>query len=469
MFSFLALWAFGSDQSVGPTNIPKPGKYSVRGESGHAAWVVRGSGFTLDLTNRALVGSEGRDVKQDAFQGTGVLLDGCKDVTLKNANVSGFQHNIELRNCTNVRVVSCSLNKSLAIRMGRDGVAVEKFLNLRDLAAWRTYGAGIWLEACDACRIQNCNASQAQNGIVLVDSSRCTINDNQCSYNGGWGIALWKSTHNKITWNRADFCNRPWAGGWGGDAAGLAAVNGSSLNEFVANSITHGGDGFFLTDRVNGGFDKATQKYKFDGTSDRNLIAYNDGSWSSNNAFEGTFAASNIYFKNIADDSNYGFWLGFSSHSFILQNEVMRNRTDGIAIGQGQLNTLFRNTIEENQSIGVHIWSDAGPVETDQPSLGNIVIENRITGSNLALSLERSIQPQILGNTIERATMPQGITLGFPSFAQTHLLSSWVLGKDAKAVAAILLKRPASWTFYRDTTSPKGGQAIKVGEYAPRP
>ena len=461
--------SIGLDVSLSPGTIPSPGTYSAKASTGHSAWVVKGSNFTLDLTGRKLVAGRPPNVPQEQFVGTGILLDGCKNVTIKNADVAGFQFNIVVRNCQNTRILNCVANSSRAIRMSTEGKPIDTFLNVRSDAAWRTYGAGIWMEKCEQCQIRHCTAQYSQNGIIALKANRCVLFDNQCSYNGGWGIALNQTSQTVVAWNHADFCNRPWGGGWGGDASGIVVTNDCNSNEFLANSLTHGGDGFFLTDSVNGGFNKETEKYEFAGTSNRNMVAFNDGSWSSNNAFEGTFATSNTYYKNIADDSNYGFWLGFSSHSFVIMNEIMQNRSEGIAINQGQSNTIFRNQIERNRSIGVHIWSNPGSVEQDQPSDQNEIIGNRIVDSNLAVSLERSTNYRVLGNTIEHAKIPAGVITGFPALSETVMLSSWVHRPVATKIDMWIKQRPAGWKFYRETALPKGEVALKMGDYSPRP
>ncbi len=445
--------------------LPSSGTHVVPAQDGTSAWVIRSSNQSIDLSARLLKSS--KDLSgQSNFTGTGLLLDGCKDLTVKNVNVSGFRINILLKNCTNVRLLNCSANLSRAIKMGNEGKPIDTFLNLRDIASWRNYGAGIWLENCSKCLVSHCEATAAQNGLLLVNSNENTIFNNSCSYNSGWGIGLWKSSRNVVDWNHADFCNRPWSGGWGGDAAGLVMANSSNMNSIVGNSLTFGGDGFFLTDRVNGGFDSSTQKFNFEGSSNRNIVAYNDGSWSSNNAFEGTFSEGNTYYQNVANNSNYGFWLGFSSHMFLNLNIVRQNRSEGVAIGQGQQNTLFRNQIEGNSSIGVHIWSDKGAVESDQPSDQNAIIENRIVGSKVAINLDRSTNYQVLGNTIEKGALPKSIRTGFPSFAQIQSLEGWSRFGEVKRIEALLKLRPIGWKYFTEMGN-MDSVVIKVGDYSP--
>ena len=56
-----------------------------------------------------------------------------------------------------------------------------------------------------------------------------------------------------------------------------------------------------------------------------NVIAYNDGSWADAVAFEGTFSERNVFYENRASDSRYGFWLGWSFNTLVLDNTIERN------------------------------------------------------------------------------------------------------------------------------------------------
>jgi len=470
----LSLVFFQSPLTIPRLNTPldalhlvKPGLYQTAGKDAHAVWVVKGHDFSLDMTDRLLRGNQTAGSDQGQYEGIGILLDGCVNVTLKNADISGFRFNLVLRDCKNVRILSTKVNRSRSIRMAKEGKPVDTLLNLRDLDAWRTYGAGIWLERCTTCRVERCTASDAQNGIVLVDTSGSNVIDNECSTNGGWGLAVWHSERNTLAWNHADFCNRPWSGGWGGATAGIAVVNGAFSNQFIANSLTHCGDGFLLTDLLNEGIDSKTQEYTFDGASNLNCVAHNDGSWSSNNAFEGTCSEGNIYYANHAEDSNNGFWLGFSNQSFVIDNDILRNQTDGVAVQQGGGSTIFLNRIFGNHAVGVHIWSDAGPAELARPSIDNRVIQNQIMDSRLAVSLERSIRTLVQENTIRNAALPPGVDLSGLSLAQRLLLAGWKHSKVAKRLDDWFSQRPKGWLFYRETDNAKTPTTIKLGEFAP--
>ena len=173
----------------------------------------------------------------------------------------------------------------------------------------------IWMEKVRKGTVRRCTGLLAQNGVLLFHCDHCLVTDNDFACNSSWGIGLYMSTDCVVSWNLTDFGIRPGCG----DSASIVATNGASRNYFVGNSMTHGGDGFFLSNLTDVGQDPVTKVFHPKGSSDDNVIAYNDGSWSPNNAFEGTFAFRDVYYKNIANDSNYGFWLGYSCDTLVAE------------------------------------------------------------------------------------------------------------------------------------------------------
>ncbi len=398
------------------------------------------------------------DTDQAGFSGIGILIDGRSDVTLENVDVSGYQFNILLRNCHNVRLVNCRADGSRAIRMAnKSGKPIDTFLNLRDADAWRSYGAGFWLEGCDDCRLSSCRACGAQNGVVLMRDKRCKVSRSDFSFNGGWGVALSGSSSNDVLWNYADFVNRPWAGGWGGDSAGFAVADGSSNNRFIGNSFTHGGDGFFLSDRVNGGFDPQTKTFKFAGSSDGNIVADNDGSWASANAFEGTFSAGNTYLGNLAENSNYGFWLGYSSHTRIERNRIENCASDGIAIEQGRENVIAHNVLANVHGTAVHLWSGTAPEHKTRPSTMNDVLDNVISKGGRAFGFENSTSTLVSGNHVSDTPEP----------GQVESTSRAPVAATKGPHIPGLPVRPPGWKPYREEGYPMGSNWLRAGEFAP--
>ena len=287
----------GTHRVITRSCVIKPGVYELQ-DTGGGAVRVDADDVTVDFRGAVVTSCDVKTAGRDGFDGTGILIQGRKNVTIKNAVVRGYRTNIRVLNCGNVKLVGCSASTSRAEKLLDMGVPSNEFLSLRDLGAWRNYGSGIWIEKSNGCSAENCRALDAQNGIIVVDSDNCLITNNDVSFNSGWGIALWKSSDNIISWNHADFVNRICGFYFGLDSSALTLNDDCNRNFIVGNSITHSGDGFFLADYNESGGDTRKMPALPKGASNDNLIAYNDGSWSPCNAFEGTFASGNVYYKN---------------------------------------------------------------------------------------------------------------------------------------------------------------------------
>jgi parallel beta-helix repeat protein len=88
-----------------------------------------------------------------------------------------------------------------------------------------------------------------------------------------------------------------------------------------------------------------------------NVIEENDASFCLNVSFEATFCRRNAFRENKANGSNYGFWLGYSSATEIVGNEINENRIAGVAIEHGHDNSILDNVIKRNRS-GILLWTD---------------------------------------------------------------------------------------------------------------
>src|SRR5262245_46433022 len=296
----------------------KPGVYTVADTDGNGVLQIAADNVVVDFRGATLVSRQNvKDGDKERYDGIGIAVNGRQQVVIKNATVQGYRFNLKVEECRELRVEGGDFSHSRAQRIGRGGKPIDIFLDLRHVKAWREYGSALWLENCRRSTITGCRAAGAQNGICLVSCRGCTVHDNDMSFNSGWGIALWGSENNVVSWNHADFVNRPCQRG-GGDNAGIAVVSGSHRNFIVGNSMTYGGDGFFLTDGENRG----------ERTSNDNVVAHNDGSWPDAIAFEGTFSERNVYYKNQANDAHCGFWLGWASNNLVADNTIERSRED---------------------------------------------------------------------------------------------------------------------------------------------
>jgi parallel beta-helix repeat protein len=435
----------------------KRGVYVVADSDGNGVIQVKADDVVIDFQGATLVGVKNPAAgEKDKFEGYGVAVKGHKNVVIKNAKIHGYQYNIRATGCTGLKVEDCDLSHSRGERISRQGRAIDIFLGLRELDAWQRYGAGAWLEKCTDSRVTRVRATGAQNGVLLAFCEKCTVHDNDVAFNSGWGVGLWESSRNVVSWNRADFCNRPGEGSWGEDSAAVALVNSSHHNFVVGNSLTHSGDGFFLTDGANMGVRP----------SDDNVVAHNDGSWSPHNAFESTFSVRNVFYKNTATDSDYGFWMSFSSENLVAENRVERNATDGINIGSGARNQIEKNTLVGNRQVAIHVYTEP-PGPDVVASRDSVVVDNVIKDSKLAFSLEHSTNTFLGGNKLEKAALPAGVGQSDKNRPGSQL-ATFLDSRKAKRVENIVKTKPKGFKMFRDQQYKPGLHLLQLDDFAPR-
>ena len=432
----------------------KPGVYVVADTDGNGVLQIAADDVVVDFRGATLLSRKnvaGGD--KEKYDGVGVAINGRQRVVVKDANVQGYRFNLKAQGCTQLLVEHGDYSHSRGNRISRGGRPIDLFLELRDVKAWREYGAAIWLEDCKKCPVVGLRANGAQNGVCLVSCRDCAVHANDLSFNSGWGVALWSSEGNQVSWNHADFCNRPDATGWGADSAGIALANASHRNFIVGNSLTYGGDGFFLTDGANMGVRP----------SEDNVVAHNDGSWSPHNAFESTFSARNVFYKNIANDSDYGFWLGWSYDNLVLENRVERSAKSAIAIDYGG-----RNRIEKNRLAGA--GQAAIYLAADDPKVGQsrdyTIVDNDIQNAPKALLLLNTTDLFLKNNKLTKAPLPPGLTSTLQE-ARGMSLNAFLASPAGKRVEEIAAKRPKAFTFFRDQSKRQGKDLLRLGDFAP--
>ena len=223
---------------------------------------------------------------------------------------------------------------------------------------------GIYLRNVRDSVVENNLANNNFNGISLVQCDRNVIRGNNASYCGNVGIYLLASCDNEVSDNRAEHCIRYTDRFWcdTADSAGMLLEHGSNRNRIIGNSLRYSGDGFFI---------RAHNREPSNG----NLVSGNDGSYSPNNAFEAVFSAGNVFEGNIANYSNYGFWLGYSTDITVRRNEIRANRFDGIAIEHGRDNRIEDNHVAGNRN-GIRLWSD--PTTGESPRRAYVISGNSV-------------------------------------------------------------------------------------------
>ncbi|HLQ37538.1 MAG TPA: NosD domain-containing protein, partial [Planctomycetota bacterium] len=302
---------------------------------------IGAANVTLDLNGATLVGSGGSGTPT-----YGVTSIGWNNVVIENGTVRGYYYGVRVENGTGVQVRDNILSGNWVDPASQTGNPPFLDINVGPNLGDRTnLGGGLFARNLTAATVARNTLRNQENGIDLYDVTASTIDHNDASDNTGWGVHLHACTGNTVSGNTADRCTRVNLY----DSAGFLLVTGSSNNQILGNSFQYGGDGLFIGNE-NGC------------PSNNNLIQGNNGSYAGANAFEATFSAGNQFLGNIADGSNYGFWLGYSHDGNVISgNSIRANNQNGIEIEHGQHNTIEDNDIIGNGGSGIVLRTDGLP------------------------------------------------------------------------------------------------------------
>lgn len=257
--------------------------------------VIAGSGITIDGRGTILVGSDTL-----ANQRTGVAISsaGHDNVVLKNISARGWETGLKLEDASGWKVENCDFS---------DNFHDPDF-------GWGENGrrGGIVLENVHRSSITNCKANRVWDACVLVGSDENRISNNDFSHTSNTCLKLWNSIKNEIAGNNLSYGIRIKQNEvHARDSTGVLIESGSNENQFTGNDCTYGGDGIFI--RVLNGW-----------CSTDNVFINNDCSYANNNGFE-CWAPRNYFYSNKANHCSYGFWLGGSDQTRLLNNEASFN------------------------------------------------------------------------------------------------------------------------------------------------
>lgn len=306
---------------------------------------IDADGVTLDGNGATLIG-RGRT-------GVGITISGRRGVTIRSLRILEFEHGLVARHAPRLAVQDCHITSTAEVP------ANSVFLDI-----WRpvtqAYGGALLLDHVDEATITHNDFQHQMCGVLAYHCRRLLVRGNNASYSSGAGFYLHDTCDSTFERNWADYCLRyeprdpqgPLTGAgacghMGADAAGFVAVVNSSRNVFRRNSARCGGDGFFLA-----GCNAAGER----APCNDNLFEENDGSLSPNIAFEATFCQRNVFRNNWADRCNFGFWLGYSSHTLLEGNRLLFNRQAGVAVEHGVRFDVRRNDFQSN-GHGILLWT----------------------------------------------------------------------------------------------------------------
>lgn len=262
---------------------------------------IAASDIVVDGQGAWLVGESAGPPKN--FKGTAISATGMSNVTIKNLNAKGWETGLKLSDATGWTIENCDFS---------DNFHDPDF-------GWGENGrrGGIVLERVHKSTFRKNKANRVWDACVLENSNDNLIEENDFSHTSNTCLKLWTSCRNQVRKNVLSHGIRISPGEvHARDSTSVLIESGSNENHFVENDCTHGGDGIFV--RVLNGW-----------CSTENVFEKNDCSYANNNGVE-CWAPRNVFVQNKANHCSYGFWLGGSDQTRLIDNEASFN---GLASG----------------------------------------------------------------------------------------------------------------------------------------
>ncbi len=313
---------------------------------------VRGSGVTVDLGGVTIIGASD-SAPPDAAAGVAVRIEGGARVTLRGGTIRGFKVAVLARDTRDLRLLELDLSHNWKPRLyslvEHESLVDWLSYHHNEEDEWLRYGAAIYLANVKGGEVRGVTVEQGMNGLMMTRTDSVLVWNSTFSYNSGVGIGLYRASDNRLMHNRIDYNVRGYSHGFykrGQDSAGILVFEQSCRNVIAFNSVTHGGDGFFLW------AGQQTMDSGVGGANDNVLFA-NDFSHAPTNGVEVTFSR-NIIVGNRIEENDHGIWGGYSYESLVAGNLFADNRI-GIAIEHGQDNAIVGNAFNRD-STGIRLW-----------------------------------------------------------------------------------------------------------------
>lgn len=369
---------------------------------------ISGNNITVDFGGTILRGSA-ETTEPDKREGVGVTVTG-KNVTVKNLGVHGYKVGVLGRDCEGLTLekidASDNWKQHLASTAEKEDLSDWMSFHHNEKDEWLEYGAALYLVGCDRFTVRQCTARRGQCGLMLTRCNEGLVAQNDFSFLSAIGLGMYRSSRNKILQNKLDWCVRGYSHGVynrGQDSAGILIYEQSSENLFAYNSVTHGGDGFFL-------WAGQTTMDTGRGGCDDNLVFGNDFSHAPTNGIEATFSR-NAFVNNLVLECWHGVWGGYSYDTKIVGN-VFGFNAEAIAIEHGRDIAISHNLFHRDLTA-VNLWKNA----TQDPSWAYVrkhettsrdyaIQQNRFVGCQKTVSVRLTERVQELGNHTEPLSAP---------------------------------------------------------------
>lgn len=355
-----------------------PGVYNFFGKEG---MTISGEGIEVDGNGCVFIGGKPKAGKHDdsyssefsygygkmaddglGYSGIGIHMKNCRGVKLHNVCIRGFEQGLFAENCCECEISG----NDFSYNYHNPDWGWDEHKDLGGMIFYESHNN----------KIYNNKATDVWSALVLRHCDGNYVHHNNCSHTSNVGLRMWLASYNQIEDN--DFS-------WGlrkepdevhaRDSSCVLMEAASCHNTLRRNDMRYGGDGLFIRSLNNQ-------------MSMYNVVEENDMSYANNNAIE-AWDSYNTYIRNKASYSSYGFWLGCSDHTVLIENEVIGNGrifqnapeafgNAGVAVVNGSGNDFYLegNRIENNSGPGLAVR-----YREDDPSRNWVLVRNRITGN----------------------------------------------------------------------------------------
>ncbi len=385
-----------------------PGVYTIphSDESGKTgAITIRGNKITLDFTGVTLRGTP-ETVMPNERKGTAIRIEG-KDITIKGLNVHGYKIGLIADSTDGLILRDLDLSNNWKAKLGstweREDLGDWMSFHQNEKDEWLKFGAAIYLKNARDFTISGVKAWGGQCGLMMTRSEGGLVYNNDFSFLSAVGLGMYRSSRNRIMHNNIDWCVRGYSHrnyNRGQDSTGILIYEQSNENVFAYNSVTHGGDGFFL-------WAGQTTMDTGQGGCNDNILYGNDFSHAPTNGIEATFSR-NVFANNLILECWHGVWGGYSYDTVIAGN-VFGLNAEAIAIEHGQSNT-FDGNIFRLDTVAMKLWArESQPADwgyaqkRDTASRDTKILRNVFFDiPGIALDLQRTSNTSVRDNFIKK-------------------------------------------------------------------
>lgn len=395
----------------------------IRDANGDGVLHIESDGIAVVFAAGSVLLGAPSDRPLDQLKGTGIAVRHHKHVILSGLRVEGFHNGLVAEECEWLRLEDSSFERHYAARLGSTPQLEDSsdwlWPHANDEGEWlANYGASVSIARSSHVTLDGVTCRKAQNGILFDRVASSTVASCDASYLSGWGLGMWRSSDNRVLSNLFDYNVRGYSHGVynrGQDSAGILAFEQCSRNQFIGNSATHCGDGFFgfSGKEALGEVGEHEPDWYTRRGNNANVFEGNDFSYAAAHGLELTFGFGNIIRRNVfRGNAICGIWGGYSQDTEIEDNLFARNGDAGYGVERGGINidhargTLIRGNRFGMNACGVHLWSKAGDFEStpwgraqNLEATGNRLEANVFVGDELAVELRGRVQAVSAGNT----------------------------------------------------------------------